>query len=69
MEVTTANPRDVDLNLTVWDGSAQVARDRSGTPSRAVGPVLPPIYRDPVTPAERASARAALRKRGAAQGR
>ncbi len=50
----------VDLNLTVWDGSAQVARDRSGTPSRAVGPVLPPVFRDPVTPAERASARASL---------
>ena len=50
----------VDLNLTVWDGSAQIARHRSGTPSHAVGPVLPPVFGAPVTPAERAAARAAL---------
>jgi len=50
----------VDLNLTVWDGSARIARARSGTPSYAVGPVLPPLFDEPVTPAERAAARAAL---------
>ena len=50
----------VDLNLTVWEGSARIATDRSGTPSRAVGPVLPTVFRAPVTAAERAAARAAL---------
>lgn len=47
----------VDRNLTVWEGSAQVAQSRVGTPSHAVGPVLPATFRDPVTVAERAEGR------------
>lgn len=50
----------VDRNLTVWDGSARVAQQRVGTPSHAVGPVLPELFREPVNPAERAEGRARL---------
>lgn len=50
----------VDLNLAVYEGSAQVAQSRVGTPSHAVGPVLPEAFSEPVTPAERAQARERL---------
>jgi UDP-N-acetylglucosamine:LPS N-acetylglucosamine transferase len=50
----------MDHNLTVWQGSAQIAMARVGTPSHAVGPVLPEMYREPVTAPERAAARARL---------
>ena len=50
----------VDRNLTVWEGSATEAQARVGTPSHAVGPVLPEVFRSPVTPAERAEGRARL---------
>lgn len=50
----------IDRNLTVWEGSAQVAQSRVGTPSHAVGPVLPPTFRSPVTASERAEGRAML---------
>ena len=50
----------VDRNLTVWEGSAQIAEARVGTPSVAVGPVLPEVFRSPVTGAERAEGRARL---------
>ena len=50
----------VDLNLAVYQGSAQIAQSRVGTPSHAVGPVLPATFREPVTAAERTDARARL---------
>ena len=50
----------VDRNLTVWAGSALEAQARVGTPSHAVGPILPPAFREPVTPAERADGRGML---------
>jgi len=50
----------MDRNLTVWQGSAEIATARVGTPSHAVGPVLPEVFREPVDAAERAAARAGL---------
>ena len=50
----------VDLNLAVYEGSARIAQSRVGTPSHAVGPVLPAAFREPVTPQERAESRARL---------
>ena len=50
----------VDLNLAVYEGSARVAQSRKGTPSHAVGPVLPATFREPIGRDERADARARL---------
>ncbi len=50
----------IDLNLTVWHGSAVEAIDRVGSPSRAVGPVLPDHFLEPATPAERTEGRALM---------
>jgi UDP-N-acetylglucosamine:LPS N-acetylglucosamine transferase len=47
----------IDLNLTVWHGSAVEAIDRVGSPSRAVGPVLPDRFLEPATAGERAQGR------------
>lgn len=47
----------IDLNLTVWHGSAVEAINRTGSPSRAVGPVLPDAFLRPATDAERKEGR------------
>lgn len=50
----------IDLNLTVWHGSAVEAIDRVGSPSRAVGPVLPDRFLEPATADERVEGRALI---------
>lgn len=47
----------VDLNFTVWHGSAVEAINRVGSPSRAVGPVLPSHFLEPTTDVERKEGR------------
>ena len=51
---------DTDLYLSVYHGSAREAEQRTGRPAIAVGPVLPPSHTAPVSPRERAAARARL---------
>lgn len=50
----------IDTNLTVWPTSAEAAAARVDVPALAVGPVLPPEHRAPVSAAERGAARARL---------
>jgi len=50
----------IDLNMTVWHGSAVEAINRVGSPSQAVGPVLPAAFVSPSTAAERAEGRALM---------
>jgi processive 1,2-diacylglycerol beta-glucosyltransferase len=50
----------IDLNMTVWQGSAVEAINRVGSPSQAVGPVLPAAFVSPSTTAERAEGRALM---------
>jgi len=50
----------IDMNLTVWHGSAAEAINRVGVPSRAVGPILPGAFLEPATRPERDEARTML---------
>lgn len=50
----------IDMNLTVWHGTATEATERNGVPSHAVGPVLPDTFLTPATACERAEGRALL---------
>ena len=47
----------IDLNLTVWHGSAAEAIGRVGVPSHAVGPVLPDTFLCPASATERVEGR------------